>query len=132
MVGSSNQVRVGNRSFQKSSDNRELHADEEQAIQRWKERDENFDSMLDQIALVCDRLNPLVHQIGDAAQRQQVMAQDVGKKVDKADADVNVMGGKLKQVLQSERNSDFVCKLILFLVLLTVLGLLAKMMNSKI
>ena len=71
LVGSSNQVRVGNRSFQKSSDNRELHADEEQAIQRWKERDENFDSMLDQIALVCDRLNPLVHQIGDAAQRNR-------------------------------------------------------------
>ncbi|CAD7960755.1 unnamed protein product [Amoebophrya sp. A120] len=110
---------------------RDLNEDEQQAIQRWKDRDENFDQMLDQIGVLADRLNPLVSTIGEAAQRQSIIANDISKKTEKADEDIKTMGGKLKYVLQQERNSDFICKLIMFLVLLTVMGVLAKMLNSQ-
>ncbi|CAD7947126.1 unnamed protein product [Amoebophrya sp. A25] len=117
--------------FERDKTGRDLNENEQEAIQRWKDRDANFDAMLDQIGVVCDRLNPLVAQIGETAQRQGVMANDIVKKVDKADADVGTMSGKIKHILQQERNSDFICKMVLFLVLLTVLGICAKMLNSN-
>ena len=60
---------------------RELDEREGEALERWEKRDEEFESMLDQIGVMCDRLNPMVQEIGMAAQRQTLMAADLGKKV---------------------------------------------------
>ena len=76
-----------------------------------------------------ERLNPMVHEIGEAAQRQNIIAGEIEKKVDKADGDMKNMNKKLKDVMQTERNSSFICKLILFIVLLTFVGLFAQQVN---
>ena len=56
---------------------RDLNQDEHAAIQRWKKRDADFDDLLDQIGLVCDRLNPMAQQMGETAQRQGVIADEL-------------------------------------------------------
>ena len=108
-----------------------MTTDEHAAVQRWKARDEQFDEMLDQIGLVVDRLNPIVTQIGEAASRQGIVAQELEKKAERAESDFVKMNKRIKVIMQTEKNSTFICKLIMFVILLTFLGILAQRVNRQ-
>ena len=54
------------------------------------------------------------------------------RKTEKADDDLSSMSKKITRILATEKNSDFICKLILFMFLLTVLGVCAQQMRKKL
>ena len=66
---------------------RDMNSAERDAVDRWKKRDGDFDDLLDQIGLVVDRLNPMAQQMGETAQKQSVIAQELTHKSEKAEDD---------------------------------------------
>lgn len=101
---------------------RDLTDEESGAMARFKDRDQQFDAMLDEIALTVDRLNPLAQQIGNAAQRQQLLAEDVTEQAEKAEEDLRQMNARLHQVMEYEKGTTFFCRTILICVLLGCAG----------
>ena len=81
----------------------------------------------DQIGVVCDRLNPIMSQIGETAQRQNMVAQELTTKVDKHENSMQTLNKRIKHVMQTEKNTDFICKIVLFLFLLTVIAVVVQM-----
>jgi len=109
---------------------RDLTAAEKDALQRWNTRDQEFDHMLDQISVMCDRLNPIMREIGVAAQRQTLIADDLSMKVQRAEVETKTLGARMHTILEKEQNSDFICKIVMFMVLLCILGIVAQQINN--
>lgn len=101
---------------------RDLNDEEAGAMARFKNRDDQFDAMLDEISLTIDRLNPLAQQIGQTAQRQQLLAEDITESADKAEDDLRQMNVRLHQVMEYEKGTTFFCRMILICTLLGMGG----------
>lgn len=101
---------------------RGLNEDESTAMDRWKQKDAEFDQLLDEIGDIADRLNPLAQKIGAAAERQSIMAQEVIRKTDKAEADVRNLNVRIRNVMNYQKNTTFFCQLMLGIALLTGFG----------
>ena len=41
------------------------------------------------------------------------------------------MNRRIKDIMQTEKNSTFICKLIMFVILLTIMGILAQKVNRR-
>jgi len=112
----------GLRDAARGDERRDLNDEEEAAMAKFKDRDQQFDAMLDEISLTIDRLNPLAQQIGQTAQRQSLLAQDITDSAEKADDDLRQMNARLHQIQEYEKGTTFFCRTILICVFLGCAG----------
>lgn len=124
--GARNRTELLINSFEVDKTGRAMTQAEEDAVKKWKDRDKQFDEMLDQIGTVCDRLNPLVAQIGEAAQRQDQQAQHLQNRVEKHENTLQSMSKKALHIMKQEKGTSFICKITLFVVLFIVLGVIVR------
>ncbi|KAH0473374.1 MAG: uncharacterized protein KVP18_003321 [Porospora cf. gigantea A] len=112
---------------------REPNAEEQGAMQRWAERDEQFDHQIDEIGQVVDRLGDIAIRIGEKADQQNLIAMDLCRQADAANEELLNVNAKVHAVLKKGGPSmHFFLKLVLTLTFLGLLGWLFNLVSKRI
>ncbi|CDJ63361.1 hypothetical protein, conserved [Eimeria necatrix] len=96
----------------------ELTEEDEAVLQRWKERDKQFDAQVAQIGDAIDRIAEVAVTIGQQAEQHSQKAEELAQQTQQAAAELQQLDAKLKAFMKSQSSSNFCCKLILLLLVL--------------
>uniref|UniRef100_A0A0G4I743 t-SNARE coiled-coil homology domain-containing protein n=1 Tax=Chromera velia CCMP2878 TaxID=1169474 RepID=A0A0G4I743_9ALVE len=102
----------------------EVTEEDKKTMQRWKERDEDFDRQLGLIGEGADRIKEVGQRIGDLADQQNAAVTELHGDADQAQGEINELNIKIKKVMDSQKNTTFFCRIILIVVLIALLGFL--------
>eukprot|EP00397_Hematodinium_sp_SG-2012_P011913 GEMP01012065.1.p1 GENE.GEMP01012065.1~~GEMP01012065.1.p1 ORF type:complete len:291 (+),score=51.09 GEMP01012065.1:32-904(+) len=103
---------------------RQVEGREQELIDRWAAKDKEFDAMIDDIACDVEQLGHHAANIGAAAERQGILIDEVGRKVSVADQGVKDLSSRVRDIIAQDKNSTFVCRIIMILVLLGIAGII--------
>ncbi|CDJ41963.1 hypothetical protein, conserved [Eimeria tenella] len=96
----------------------ELTEEDEAVLQRWKERDKQFDAQVAQIGDAIDRIAEVAVTIGQQAEQHSQKAEELAQQTQQAAAELQQLDAKLKAFMKSQSSSNFCCKLILLLLVM--------------
>lgn len=101
---------------------RELTHEEQQALDRWRERDADIDRQVAQIGDAVDRLAEIAVQIGEKTEQQSQLVAKLHEQADDANAELLAVNDTIKEILKKQGGMNLMCK---FMLALTLVGLLA-------
>ena len=78
------------------------------------------------------RLNPLAQQIGEAAQRHNAMISQLNETADDVNHDLGKMGKRLKTLIRAEKNSTFICRIIMVVTFLILAGFVLEQLRDRV
>eukprot|EP00742_Colponemidia_sp_Colp-10_P010076 GILJ01011038.1.p1 GENE.GILJ01011038.1~~GILJ01011038.1.p1 ORF type:complete len:285 (-),score=50.98 GILJ01011038.1:141-995(-) len=107
---------------------RQLNQEEITAMQRWKEKDAEMDSVLDDIDNGVSALREIAGQVHHTVQVQNAMIDEVNQQADTTTEHMNNVNIKMKKLIRSVRSPDRFCVDIICLVIL--LGLAGLIYNQ--
>jgi len=105
---------------------RDMTEGESALVNRMAARDKEFDNILNDIALEVDALGESANKIGEAADRQNVIINELTRKGEDAHEGVKDLQGRIKDIMEQDKNSTFCCRIILILTLLGIIGIILQ------
>lgn len=99
----------------------ELTEEDQIVLQRWKERDKQFDAQVAQIGDAIDRIADVAVTIGEQADVQNQIVEELTQQTNQAAAELQVLDSKLKKFMKEQTASNFCCKLILLLLVMLLI-----------
>ena len=98
----------------------EMDEFEQDAVNRWEDAERELDKGVDEVGNVVDRLRPIADEIGLQAQKQEKMMNMIKERADKASTGIRQVSVRIRQIMDTERKSTFVCRLVMMLILLAL------------
>lgn len=99
----------------------ELTEEDQIVLQRWKERDKQFDEQVAQIGDAIDRIADVAVTIGEQADKQSHVVEELTQQTDQAAAQLQLLDSKIKKFMKQQSASNFCCKLILLLIVMLLI-----------
>lgn len=100
----------------------ELTQDQHLQLQQIESRDQEFDKTLDLIGEGITDLAEIAQMQQEEVQRQNVMLENVGNRIDNAQEHITNVNAKMKETLDAVRGGDKICVDIMCIVLMAGLG----------
>lgn len=110
-------------------DKRDMEDDERNLLKKWRGRNENFDTMLEQIGNGLDILKNQTQEIGFSAGRQTDTAERLTVDVSVADEELKKMHKRIDEVMRYEKNTNLFCQLILGVALFCCIGFVVQQLK---
>ncbi|KAK1445095.1 hypothetical protein BgAZ_110010 [Babesia gibsoni] len=101
-------------------------------IKKWRQRDEHFDSQLEEIGEAVERIGNVAVTIGERATEQASKAIDTMTKVQNTTADLAVISQEIKRVLIRQRGIEFTMRIGIITLFLLVLSLFIFFLHKTI
>lgn len=102
-------------------------------VNRWKERDKQFDEQLGQIGEGVDRLGEVAVQIGHKADEQAALTTQLHSDADVATDELVEMNNRIKKILgNGGMGFNCCCKLLLAVILVALIGWSMTLISNKI
>ncbi|KAL8275136.1 hypothetical protein Esti_001015 [Eimeria stiedai] len=99
----------------------ELTEEDQIVLQRWKERDKEFDAQVAQIGDAIDRIADVAVTIGHQADVQSHKVEELTQQANQAAAELQFLDTKLRRFLKEQSPSNFCCKLILLVIVMLLI-----------
>ncbi|CBZ50305.1 conserved hypothetical protein [Neospora caninum Liverpool] len=96
----------------------EVSREDRETIRRWRERDEEFDKQVAEVGDAIDRIAHVAVQIGEKAEVQHELVQQVQTHTEQAAAEIQHLNAKVKGLLSTQSNATFFTRLFLIVILL--------------
>jgi hypothetical protein len=97
-----------------------LDEHEQEALGRWQAAEQEMDRDLEQVGQVVERLGEVAGEISMQAQKQGKMMEMLKERTDRASTGLKQVSIRLRQIMDTERKSTFVCRILLLLILLAL------------
>jgi len=110
----------------KGETGRAMDGEEQQAMADIKARDANIDAQLGEIGNVAERLGDIAHTIGHEAQKQKAKADALQEGIEQNTTEIVRQTEFTKEIIRYEKNTTFMCQMVLGLLLLCVVGFICK------
>ncbi|KAL8439741.1 hypothetical protein Efla_002643 [Eimeria flavescens] len=99
----------------------ELTEEDQIVLQRWKERDKEFDAQVKQIGDAIDRIADVAVTIGQQADMQSEKVEELAHQTNQAAAELQLLDSRLKKFMKEQSASNLCCKLILLLLVMLLI-----------
>ena len=96
----------------------EMDEFETDAVSRWQDAEREMDKGVQEVGNVVDRLRPIADEIGLQAQKQDKMMSLIKERAEKTSTGIRQVSIRIRQIMDTERKSTFVCRVLLVLVLI--------------
>jgi len=121
---------LGGANIKVDNTDRDMTEDESALVNRFAARDKEFDNILNDISAEVDALGEHANRIGEAADRQNVIINELSRKGEEAHDGVKDLQGRIKDIMEQDQNSTFCCRIIMILVLLGVIGIILQKLTG--
>jgi hypothetical protein len=95
-----------------------LDEHEQEAVSRWQAAEIDMDRDLEAVGHVVERLGEVAGEMSMQATKQSKMMDMIKERTDTASTGLKQVSVRLRQILDTERKSTFMCRVILLLILL--------------
>eukprot|EP00922_Rhytidocystis_sp_ex-Travisia-forbesii_P061330 GHVS01090921.1.p1 GENE.GHVS01090921.1~~GHVS01090921.1.p1 ORF type:complete len:321 (-),score=88.57 GHVS01090921.1:497-1459(-) len=106
-------------------------AEDVEVIERWRERDAEFDKHIAEIGDAVDRIGEVAVTIGDKAEVQGQMAEELQLQTDDAANELKIVNNALRTVIKKQKSATCCCRVVLAVILLGLVLLVVTLVKNR-